>query len=394
MASKMDAEPECKPYSTLPLILAIIIIGLVVVFIIFRYKEQRDWNIFKGMPILIGGANDVLRTLMTKRYNALTKFIQTRESDFTSPPFEQFFEETRHYKNEVEYLLRWCRNKYIHHSPGDLYAHTITQLNNASAGTLFITDDVVGFNNAMSLKEPIAIYAKAGDWQLLAYVNKFYECATTPDQSYITKCALSNGKVSYPFYLHAMYVKQHSSTMNLPLPPSPPIITVAHYNSDCVFSTIIAIICSCGEDVVQNPTGAIGSELLKIIRGQSRSSLNLAKLCNYDPSTPLSTSVVCSKDFPLYRDTKIEFVGNATTSQSPWFITTNRSMRSRAQAYSICVSRLGTWISFYHNIAFIRKGSKIYVADDMTYTPQAFSSINAPPLSNIALEEMYYLIQK
>ena len=385
----MTQSSACKPYSTLPLILALFIIGLVMAFAILRYKEQSEWNVFKGMPMLLGGAqpNAILRELMSKRYDALTKLLNIS----SPPPFKQFCEETRQYRNEVEYLLRWLPNKPIHHSAGDLYEKTIRKLNSAPVGTIFITDDVVGLNNAISTSDPIDIPTKVGDWTLVSYVNKFYEVGTTPDKSYRKKCAMSN-KVSYPFYLHATYVKNSSrSALSTPTPQL--VITVEHYNSDCVFSTIIAIICSCGESVVSNPSGAIGKELLKIIRKESRSALALAKLCNYDPSEPMSVRTVCSKDFPLYRDTQIEFVGNATNAQSPWFITTNRAVRSRAQAYGVCVSRLGTWISFYHSIAIIRKGTLLYVADDMTYTPKSFASIDEPPLSNIILEEMYYLVK-
>ena len=376
---------------------------------------------------------DIVNTLMTRRYESMLN-VFTRlgmlKMDF---PFTLFLEENKQYRNEIETFINQLpydiKEIITHHSAGDKFSDTLNNIKE-----YYILDDTIGFNNLLMLSDesldinqyyklcvvPYFISNEGAIYELVAVITKEYKPIIINCEEYSYPLIVPNydeHKKSFPYYLHAFYRK----TSKLPalkyqndytryiisksertyptLYKEPKYRVYPHYGAACVFNTFMALITLCGDELIS----LLHEDIQKVIKDPNSNTCDIErKYIQKDIneacfSETIFKSEIIPQPYMMYSDSFSEI-----SSKTKWIITSryngtdDLSKLNDAVASSgnymligsaLCVSRVGNWCDFFHQIGFTNDG---YILDDMTYNPKP---IDMAEMNRITLKINYVIIK-
>lgn len=364
-----------------------------------------------------GGHNivsDILYSARCRAIDNLFKVMNIRVGNLKS---------LTNYRNEIDMYIDAAdpasRNLISHHSAGDNFGNTVIQ----DLRKFFILDDVVGFNNFISLKNqaqykfiykmkipPSFTLENGSKYKLIAYIDKKYRVHVVNyilDDFNKKEDYREFDVISLPRHLHALYKKTNiihynnvggngdnrytnyinaistnlSKSMYIEIPR--PFKVFPHYGSACVFNSFISILSFCGEELYPHIKN---KKLLKVLTENNTNTVNLEKsILGDDIHTAINWEKFYNEAIknllPSPFMTRIEDVSNDTKyviSNDDKNIPNNYEL----VAYAIVISRLGQWMPYcFHMCAYNVKEQLL--ADDMTYNPYKVSEdeINIQTLS-------------
>ena len=365
---------------------------------------------------LVGGSDgeDILELMLRRKYNALHNiFPNTSEGEF--------MRNYKNYRNEVEtFLAAEQRNLFTHHSAGDKFCDTLKDMRE-----YFILDDVVGFNNLLMLPDnvskptsyklnvpPYFRIEGGGCYVLVALIDKKYNFQPIRYNTYTYPLIIpqySEEKKSFPLYLHALYRKhdpnsikplQHSNEYTRYIEkycqnvsPSayvePRYRAYPHWGSACVFNTFVALMRLCGKEFIDACSDDPLLQRVLIDKDLNENTCELEKkYIQEDISSPCSINSVLA--FPhLKHASPYEFTRKYNNVDSIASLIDKVSSDSCTLiGAALCVSRIGNWNMFFHNIACTPNG---YIIDDMTYNPKPVST---QEIDDITLAINYVVVRR
>lgn len=362
-------------------------------------------NLSSNTTMIGGNLNNPILELMSKsRYDALNKIFLELGFITESVDYELYRQESPKFRNEVGYFITKSNKSISHHYPGDSFRDTLQNMN----GDYFILDDVVGFNNLIGATQTdfkLNIPPFINSYVLNGYIDKAYNVSIIDYQKYqypsvIPKYNLE--KKSFPYYMHGFYKKINftptieasneylkfviptlrnvSSKLYIP----PPVKTFPHYGGDCVFNSLISMLCFVKEDLIKEYLRqGKNYELVRLMSttDHTYSTQKLeAEFGQSDFSKPYDIQILfnskdlCSKFFAepyimYYND--LNNISNNTKYVVAYVHEPEKYQNLKPIGIALGISRAGPWIMFFHQVAL--KIDDDYIADDMTYNPVKIS---------------------
>ena len=354
-------------------------------------------------PISISGGNQaetILSVMMEKRYEALHQIFLDLNLMETNISYEQYKTESPNHRNEVGYFISKSNKNISHHYPGDSFADTLQNMQD-----YYILDDVIGFNNllgARKLEFRLNVPPFFNNYVLVGYIDKYYKSFVVDYKTYQYPTIIPEynyKKKSYPYYMHAFYKKIDSiptietsnEYLSFIIPKlkdvSPklyvpqPVKTFPHYGADCVFNSLISLLCFRKDDLIK--------EYLK--QGKNYELVRLLSTTDHTYTTQKLEAEFGQEDISKPYDIKMLFESNNFRPKffaEPYIMFCNNlnnisnhtkyviAYVHEASKYSflkcigmtLVVSRIGSWNNFFHQIAYNEELSCL--ADDMTYYPE------------------------
>lgn len=366
--------------------------------------------------LLAGGerATDILKLMLRKKYDALHNIFHNTSE-------EEFIRINKNYRNEVETLLASeQKDLFTHHSAGDKFCDTLKNMKE-----YFILDDVVGFNNLLTIHDntprplsyklnvpPYFRMENGKYYVLVALIDKRYNFQAIRYDTYTYPLIVpqyNKDKKSFPLYLHALYrrhnldsirplqypneytkyIEKYCQNVSPSMYVEPIYRAYPHWGAACVFNTFMALMRLCGKEFIDACSDDPLLQRVLIDKDLNEDTRELErKYIQEDISLPCDVKAVLS--FPL-----LKHIDTWEFTQKYNDVDSITSLKERVSSDSctligaaLCVSRIGNWNNFFHNIAYSSNG---YIIDDMTYNPKP---VSIQEIDDITLAINYAVVKK